>query len=368
MVARCTGHAIRVDDNWHPRCLPPAGLVAPVRRSAEGGDGGPTPGALRGAAWLRVGRGWHVPAGTPRTPEQRAYEVGARLRPDGLVTGWAALRLAGASWFEGLAEDGRTPLPVPVLLRHEARLRGPEVLVERTRGPLPLATTRCGVRCVPSELALLHEVRRTGSTRRAGVMVDMALAAGVVDLGRLREAASARRRLPAAASYALERACAECRSPRESDMLQVWESVAGFPRPLMNREVRDLAGRLLAVVDLLDVEAGVCGEFNGAAHRSAARQSRDEKRHADLRAVGLETFTVVGSDSERVQVERMTSARDRAAWAPPSERRWQVGAFVPAPALVVTDEEEAARDRIMLQHYADLEARGCGEPSGRSGA
>lgn len=231
-----------MDEDWHPRCLPPTGLVAPVRRGVDGGDG-PTAGVLRGPAWLQVARGWHVPVGTPRTPEQRAYEVGIRLRPDGLLTGWAALRLAGASFFEGLAQDRRAPLPVPVLLHHEARLRGPEVLVERTRGPLPAAVMRSGLRCVPSELALLHEVRRATSVRRAGVMVDMALAAGVVDLGRLREAAATRRRLPVAATYAVERACAECRSPRESAMLQVWESVAGFPRPLMNREVRDLAGR-----------------------------------------------------------------------------------------------------------------------------
>ena len=147
-------------------------------------------------------------------------------------------------------------------------------------------------------------------------------------------------------------------------MLQVWESVAGFPRPLMNREVRDLSGRLLAVVDLLDVWAGVGGEFNGAAHRSAARQSRDEKRHAALRAVGLETFTVVGADSDQVQVDRMRAARMRAAWALPADRLWQVGAFVPAPALVVPEAEEAERDAIMLQHYADLETRQCGEPSG----
>lgn len=109
----------------------------------------------------------------------------------------------------------------------------------------------------------------------------------------------------------------------------------------------------------------MCGEFNGAAHRSAVRQSRDEKRHADLRAVGLETFAVVGRDSERVQVERMTAARVRALWLPPAERRWRVGAFVPAPALSVPDEEEAARERIMLEHYAALEAGGLGEPSSR---
>ena len=352
-----------MDDSWHPRCPPPTGLVVPVRRG--GADrGGPTPGVLRGSAWLQVARGWHVPADTPRTPEQRTYEVGTRLRAGGLVTGWAALRLAGASFFEGTAEDRRTPLPVPVLLPHQARLRGREVRVERTRLPMPAAVWRSGVPCVSSELALLHEIGRAIRPRQAGVMVDMALAAGVVDLERLRDAAS-RRRQPAAAAYALRRACAECRSPKESEMLQVWEAVAGFPRPLMNREVRDLAGRLLAIVDLLDVEAGVCGEFNGAAHRSAARQSRDEKRHAALRGVGLETFALVGSDSERVQVERMTAARARAAWAPPGQRWWQVGAFVPAPPLVVPDAHEVERDAVMLQHYADLDARGRGEPSGR---
>lgn len=93
------GHPTGVEEAWHPCCPPPTGLVEPVRRGAED-SGGPTPGILRGPAWLQVGRGWHVPAGTPRTPEQRAYEVGVRLRPDGLVTGWAALRLAGARYFE----------------------------------------------------------------------------------------------------------------------------------------------------------------------------------------------------------------------------------------------------------------------------
>ena len=39
-------------------------------------------------------------------------------------------------------------------------------------------------------------------------------------------------------------------------MLQVWEGELDLPRPLMNREVLDLAGRVIAVVDLLDVESG----------------------------------------------------------------------------------------------------------------
>lgn len=347
--------------DFHPRCPPPTGLVGPVRVDPVGLVR-PRRGTAAGPSWRTTSHGLVVPADVPLTVEQRILEAATRLPSGGMVTGWAALRLAGAAWFDGLAPDGVRLLPVPVLLPHASRIRSAGVLVTRTRRVLPEPVARSGILCAPSETALLHELRRTTSARRAGIAVDMALAAGVADLARLREAAG---RLPGAAAYAIERACAECRSPKESEMLQVWEAVAGFPRPLMNREVRDLAGRLLAIVDLLDVEAGVCGGFNGAAHRSAARQSRDEKRHAALRGVGLETFAVVGSDSERVQVERMTAARARAAWAPPGQRRWQVGAFVPAPPLVVPDAHEVERDAVMLQHYADLDARGPGEPSGR---
>lgn len=184
-----------MDEHWHPRCPPPTGLIVPVRRGVDDRDG-PTPGVLRGDLWRPTARGWHVLATTGTSPEQRAFEVVARLPPGGLVTGWAALRLAGAAYFEGLRRDRTTPRPVPVLLPHSARIRGGGVLVERTRLPLPDAVIRHGVPCVPAELALLHEVRRAVVAREAGVMVDMALAAGAVDLERLREVAG-RRRVPA---------------------------------------------------------------------------------------------------------------------------------------------------------------------------
>ncbi|NPC41300.1 hypothetical protein [Nocardioides sp. zg-1230] len=210
-----------------------------------------------------------------------------------------------------------------------------------------------GIPCAPSETALLHELRRATSARRAGVAVDMALAAGVVDLARLREAARGRRRLPAVASYAIERACAECRSPKESEMLQVWEGDLRFPRPLMNREVIDLSGRVIAVVDLVEDASGTYGEYKGAAHRSRDRQRRDEARAAALRDVGLEGFVIVAGDSERVWRQRMQSARSRASWLPAGERPWRLGRFVPAPPLAHPDE--AVSDAMMLDHYRSLE-------------
>ena len=340
--------------DFHPCCPPPTGLVRPVRVDPDG-ISGPTRGAAAGPRWRASSHGLLVPASTPRSVEQRVLEAAVRLRGGAMVTGWAALRLTGAAWFDGLAADGRTPLPVPVLLPHTARIRSAGVVVTRTRQVLPEPVVRFGVPCVPAELALVHELRRATSARRAGVAVDMALAARVVDLDRLQEVATAQRRLPAAAAYALDRACAECRSPKESEMLQVWEAGLGFPRPLMNRQVLDLSGRVIAVVDLLEEQSGTYGEYNGGAHRSRARQRRDEARADALRNLGLEGFVLVAGDSEPVWRERMTAARGRALWLPPAERRWRVGAFVPAPALAVPDEEELAREQIMLEHYSSLE-------------
>ena len=251
-----------------------------------------------------------------------------------MVTGWAALRLAGAAWFDGEDHEGR-PRPVPLLIPHTMRIRVPGIAVTRTRRPLPLVVERHGVPCAPTARALIYELGESRSLLQAGVAVDMALAAGVVELTDLHRVLDECAPPPAAASYALSRATAHCRSPKESELLQVWERLAGFPRPLMNHQVLNERGRVVAVVDLLDVEAGVVGEYNGAAHRSRERMRRDEARASDLRDLGLEVFTLVAGDSQEVWLDRMRAARQRAAWLPEHQRTWRVGQFVPTPPLPV---------------------------------
>jgi hypothetical protein len=44
---------------------------------------------------------------------------------------------------------------------------------------------------------------------------------------------------------------------------------------LVNRPVFDQHGHHVATPDLLDVEAGVVGEYDGAMHRGRARHARD---------------------------------------------------------------------------------------------
>jgi hypothetical protein len=117
-------------------------------------------------------------------------------------------------------------------------------------------------------------------------------------------------------------------------MMLTWLLDARFPTPLMNREVCDVRGRRVAIVDLLDVESGSYGEYDGDAHRTRARHRRDVERAEALRDLGLESFTIVAGDRVDVQVTRMRAARERALWLPEGRRRWRLGAHVPMRSLM----------------------------------
>ena len=99
---------------WEPVCRPPP-------RAGRPGAGRSPPESTARRAGRRA-----VPAGGVRAgastsrpaaadlPEQRILEQSMRLPAVGAVTGWAACRLHGAAFFDGLAPDGVTPLPVPL--------------------------------------------------------------------------------------------------------------------------------------------------------------------------------------------------------------------------------------------------------------
>lgn len=269
-----------------------------------------------------------MPVSVEVSIEQRIIEAAARLKGSGMVTGWAALRLAGAAYFEG---RGRA---VPVLLPHASRIRAPGVEVRRTRLTLPKPELRYGVPCAPPVVALVHELRLERDFRELVVMIEMALLARLVTWGEVREVLESTRRMHTRHFDALDLATGECRSPPEVRMMLTWLLDAGFPQPLMNREVLDLKGKRLAIVDQLDVESGAYGEYDGEAHRGRARHRSDVERAEALRDVGLEGFTIVAGDSVDVQVKRMTAARRRASWLPEEKRLWRVGEHVPMKDLM----------------------------------
>jgi hypothetical protein len=216
---------------------------------------------------------------------------------------------------------------VPVVLGPGERLDSDQHLhVSREPWDGQRAWIRVGVRVTEPARALFDELRRPDDWRDGVVAMDMAAAAELVSISQM-SAWHARhsrwrrgRRVPMVLRYASERS----RSPAEPRMRLVWEVDAGLPRPLVNPEIFDRRGRLVAVVDLLDPVAGVVGEYDGAAHRLTRRRGRDINREEALRRLGLEYFDAVAPDlrARDVLAARMRSTRARARFEAPDERSW----------------------------------------------
>lgn len=175
---------------------------------------------------------------------------------------------------------------------------------------------RHGVACTVVHRAVFDEMRAASDVREAAVVADMAMAAELTSLRRLRDYVDQRRswKRSVLARRALALADERSRSPQETRYRLVWVLDAGLPHPRVNQPVWDLAGRLLGIVDLLDEETGLVGEFDGADHRKAARHTSDLSRQESLERAGLEVCRVTGLDllhPERV-VERIHFHRARA--------------------------------------------------------
>lgn len=335
-----------MDDHWQPTVRRVPRLVGPVPIDPRGIEG-PTRGAARGPRWRRTSHHLYVPAHVADdVPEQRILEAFAVSGGRGAVTGWAALRLLGAAFFDGLAPDGRTRLPVSVL-QGGARFRATE-LVHPSREAFAFdeVVLRHGIRCVRPERALVHEVVRRGDLREAVVAVDMALAGEVTSIRRIEAHLTTRagERGVAVTRRALALASEGSASPQESRFRLVWQLDAGWGAPLVNRAVHDLAGRFLGRPDLIDPERGVVGEYAGADHRARARHRKDVRREDLFRRAGLEYVEVVGADlrDRTLVVDRMRAAERRTGLLP---RRWRLGA-APLPLDDVLDHREA----MIAQH------------------
>jgi hypothetical protein len=307
---------------WDPIAPPVSGLVVPVRFDPTGRDG-PTRGQARGPEWRVTSPGLAVPARIgDELVEQRILEAYSRSLGGAVITGWAALRLHGGNFFDGLGRDGRTRLAVPIAANGE-RLSGPGVV--RDLIPPDEVVIIHGIRCAAVERALYDEMQRIGEVREMAVAVGAACAAQLTSVKRMRLYAATRRwyRDVRLIREAVEMSVEDCRTPQEDRFRQVWEFDADWGRPLINRTVLDKDGRFVATPDLLDPVRGVVGEYAGADHRDIDRHEADVDRAADVRRVGLELVEVVGRtirDPHRV-VARMEEAAARAVNLEP---RWQL--------------------------------------------
>ena len=298
----------------------------PVRRDRSGITG-PTLGETRGPNWRRTSWNFYLPAEVEQTVEQRIVEAAAVLPAYGGVTGWAALRWRRARWFEGFGADGGV-LPITLVTAGDdvRRQSGIEVSAERL-DPRDLVVVD-GVRVTTSVRSVFFEMRYARDLREAARVLSMAAYSDEVAVDELARYAlehpgwTGVPRCRDAIPYADE----NCWSPTELDVVLVWRIDAGLPRPLCNRPVFDRSGNHIATPDLLDPEAGVVGEYEGAVHLTNVRRAKDIRREELFRRLGLEYFTVVNSDlwDPSGLAERMHAVRSRAKWLPDSARCWTI--------------------------------------------
>ena len=309
------------------RALSREGLFRPVPIDPAGVHG-PTRAEARSKRWRRSSHGLYVLRGHYADEvDQRILEAAGVLPPFGGVTGWAALHWAGAGYFDGAGPGGQirdVPLAVS---NHDVRSQ-PGIRVTNERiGPRHL-TTLDGLPITRHARSVGFEMRYARSFVEAVKVLDMAAAADLVSVREMWAYATAELsgwtgvdQVRKAVGWADENSW----SPMETEMRLVWMSQLRL-RPLCNHPVFDRDGRLVATPDLLDVEAGLFGEYDGDVHLDRRERSYDIRREAALRDLGLEGVTMIATDRRNIgaYLQRVREARSRARFLPPSERAWTV--------------------------------------------
>jgi hypothetical protein len=297
--------------------------------TSEAATLGLTRGVLAGPLWRAPYRGVRVPSGVdPSDPAQRALEAASLLPDRAALGGWAAAYLLGASELDGRGASGRELEAVPIVVPPPAQMR-PRPGLQITRSRLdPADVVEVDGVPVTSPVRTAFDMARLQPARPAVVALDilgrqLRLPLGAVSSYALRHAGW---RGAPGARRVLELADARAASAGESRVRLLWMLDAGLPRPEVNAYVLRPTGEVLAVADLLDPDAGLVGEYDGAGHRGLEQHTRDNAREEWLEAAGLVVVRFTALDLQprnlRRTVERLRVAharglaRDRArdAW------------------------------------------------------
>jgi hypothetical protein len=192
--------------------------------------------------------------------------------------------------------------PQPGIVPSEERLNAYEIVVHD------------GLRITQALRSTLFEMRYAGSLWSAVVVADMAAFSDLVSLDELWPYALAHRGMTGIpqARDAVPLADENTWSPMETIMRLIWMLIAGLPRPLMNQPVFDLQGRHVGTPDLLDIEAGLYGEYDSAYHLEGRRRLKDIAREDAFRRVGLEPVVMIAGQPRDEVAARMVAARERA--------------------------------------------------------
>lgn len=314
-------------------------------RSAEAIARGATRGQLRGPRWVTAGRGLVKPAGLDEDPTWARISVATGyMTPGCTLGGWASLRAQGNTWYEGNTGGQERPILVHC---------GPGARIRRRKDVLPFRGL-----LLPDEVihlehydvttmarAVFDEMRMAANVREAVIGLDMATST-TIELPHTTRLAvervltshhKVRGLIQAKNAFAL--GSTRSASPWETRTRLLAELDAGIPPLAVNVPLFDPYGNLLGIADLLDEEAGLVLESDGAHHRDNVRHTDDNRREEKFERAGLVVGRITSLDHREKwrTVGRIAAARRDAqgsvrrewttqkpdwwwAWAP--GRRW----------------------------------------------
>lgn len=267
-----------------------------------------------------------MPADVPLTPEQRVVEAGHLVPTYGAVTGWGALRWCGARGFDGVDRHGGL-VPVTIATPRQRVRAQPGIVVCQERFDVREAVSVDGIWVTHPVRSVCFEMRYARSEREAVVAFASAALHDLVSLDEVAEW------MYTHASYTgigqgrdcLALCDENCWSQMEARLLHSWVVDLQLPRPLMNQPLFDLDGRHIGTPDLIDVEAGVLGQYDGRVHLAGRQRRRDLTRDARYSDHGLEQVIAMAGDlGTRSFAERVRHTYLRASRRPASDRRWTI--------------------------------------------
>lgn len=276
-------------------------------------------GTLRGARYQRTSRGYYRPASegpeSPITPTQRILDAQAAMPDGALLAGWAAAYVHGVDALDGLDDHTMKQLPVPVLLPPGQRRRSTDRIRYWQTGRPVRGEVINGVPVTMRIRTALDLARRAPDVTEAVVALDAFLFTRLLTLERLRlgiERGTGRRGVQQARA-AVDLARVGVRSSWESRLRVFAVLELGLIALQPNRAVFDRAGNLLGIPDLLDAEAALAIEYDGAqwrSERSKGHRDREQHREDNAREERLERAGLV---VVRAEMRDLTRHRGRLA-------------------------------------------------------
>ena len=301
-----------------------AGVFAPQRVDPRGTTG-PTRGQARGPRWTHVGPHLFRPTGVAETTEQRIVDAVASMPSGTAVTGWAALHWLGARWFDGLAPDGgRLPIPIAGGDRRGLRQRSGIVISEDWLFDDDIVVID-GLPITMPLRSVTYEARVTADAIGALRAIEMAAYDDLVSLAELRTYTAKLVGRPGKVQLedALAVADENVWSPMETVMRRFWQQQ--WDRPLLcNQPLFDLGGHHLFTPDVLDLEAGIAGEYDGSVHDRGRARSKDLDRDELTKRLGIEVVTMMAGRGEKQRFLRRLDGAYRRAEGRSEPRLWTI--------------------------------------------